>query len=153
MKPSVEDQLRGTCRILENVVAPCVGDPFARTILDNLAANLRMLTGALPAVVRFLRDDNTATADLLGVLRPSLPAALRARIDAALAEPAPDAVDGAALEARNDRLRGLLAEAVVCEGLGAEQHRAIVRLMSERAARMPMRYVPTVSHPPPAARP
>ena len=50
MRPTVEEQLHGTCRILESVVAPCVADPFARTILDNLVANLRILG---PAKRRF----------------------------------------------------------------------------------------------------
>jgi hypothetical protein len=61
MRPTVEEQLQGTCRILETVVAPCVADPYARTILDNLIANLRMLTVALPKVGGFMRNDNQAT--------------------------------------------------------------------------------------------
>ena len=46
MRPTVEEQLLGTCRILEKVVSPCVADPYARTMLEGLIANLRMLTGA-----------------------------------------------------------------------------------------------------------
>lgn len=152
MKPGIEEQLQGTCRILENVVAPQVGDPFARTILDNLIANLRMLTGALPAVPGFLRADNEATARLLADLRTDLPGNLAARVGEAFAEPEPDAADAAALEARNTALRTLLAEAVRLPTLNAEQHRAIVRHMTGRAAKVPMRYVPTAPTPPkPAA--
>jgi hypothetical protein len=54
MRPTAEEQLQGTCRILEAVVAPCVSDPYARTILDNLIANLRMLTVALPKIGGFM---------------------------------------------------------------------------------------------------
>ncbi len=73
MKPTVEEQLQGTCRILETVVAPCVAEPFARTILDNLIANLRMMTAALPQVAGFLRYDNEATLRQLSALREALP--------------------------------------------------------------------------------
>ena len=40
MRPTVEEQLLGTCRILEQVVSPCVADPYARTILNGLIGNL-----------------------------------------------------------------------------------------------------------------
>ncbi len=143
MKPSVEDQLQGTCRILETLVAPCVADPFARTMLDGLVANLRMLTGALPALPGFLRQDNQATARLLAALQPSLPSDLAGRVAACLSEAEPDPVDGNALDEANGRLRELLAEAVCSEGLSPEQHRVIVKHMTERASRVPMRYVPT----------
>lgn len=157
MKPTVEEQLQGTCRILETVVAPCVTDPFARTILSGLVANLRMLTEALPAVPAFMRSDNQATVRLLQTLRESVPSDLATRCSQALAEPEPDAADAAALDERNRRLRELLAQAVCSEGLSPEQHRAIVQHMSERASRVPMRYVATAapgpSSGPPAASP
>lgn len=152
MRPSVEEQLLGTCRVLEKVVAPCVADPFARTILDGLVANLRMLTGALPALPGFLREDNVATLKLLAALRPALPESLTARIDAAANVPEPDIADGAALEARNQALRALLAEAVCVPGLDAAQHAAIVAHMSARASRVPMRYVPTAAPKPATAK-
>ncbi|MDO9437533.1 hypothetical protein [Hydrogenophaga sp.] len=152
MKPTVEDQLQGTCRILETVVAPCVVDPLARTILDGLIANLRMLTGALPAVAGFLRHDNQATVDLLAALRGSLHGDLAANLDQALTEPDPNAVDPTALDARNHQLRDLLAQAVCSEGLTSEQHRAIVQHMTERASRVPMRYVATAPSLAPVAK-
>ena len=151
MRPTVEEQLQGTCRILEDVVAPCVADPFARTILDGLVANLRMLTGALPAVAGFLRHDNMVTLRLLSNLRSAMAPDLAMRIDRAMAEPEPDIVDGAALEERNRLLRELLAAAVCSEGLTPDMHRAIVQHMTERASRAPMRYVPTA--PAPASTP
>lgn len=147
MKPTVQEQLQGTCRILETVVAPCVTDPFARTLLDGLVANLRMLTTALPAVPGFLRQDNLATARLLAELRSSLPGELAARVQQALAQPEPDVADAAALDERNRSLRELLALAVCSEGLSPGQHRAILAHMGERASRVPMRYVPTAPAP------
>lgn len=152
MKPTVEEQLQGTCRILETVVAPCVADPMARTILDALVGNLRMLTRAVPAIAGFLRSDNQTTVQLLATLRDAVASDLSARVTAALGEPEPDAADAVALDERNRRLRELLAEAVCSEGLSPDQHRAIVRHMTERASRVPMRYVATAPSPAPSAK-
>jgi hypothetical protein len=152
MKPTVEEQLQGTCRILETVVAPCVTDAFARTTLDGLVANLRMLVGALPAVAGFLRQDNQATARLLCALGDSMRGDLASRATQIVGEPEPDPVDTAALDERNRRLRELLAEAACSEGLSSEQHGAIVRHMTQRASLVPMRYVATAPTPPPAAK-
>jgi hypothetical protein len=151
MRPSVEEQLLGTCRVLETVVAPAVAEPFARTILDNLIANLRMVTEALPAVPGFLRWDSAATQSLLQTLRSALPSELAGRIDAVLEVPAPDRDDSAVQTARNDLLRALLAEAVCTQDLAPELHRAIQDHMIARASRVPMRYVPTAA--PPETRP
>jgi len=143
MRPSIEEQLQGTCRVLENVVAPCVNDPMARTMLDGLIANLRMLISAYPAVPGFLRQDNENTVQLLATLASSLPAELTSRMADILKMPEPDPVDVAALDARNASLRELLAQAVCIEGLSADHQRAILQHMSKRASRVPMRYVAT----------
>lgn len=145
MRPSVEEQLLGTCRILETVVAPAVAEPFARTILDNLIANLRMVTEALPAVPGFLRWDNAATLSLLQDMRSALPSGLAANIDAALETAEHDMLDSAAQTARNDQLRALLAEAACSPDLSPDLHRAIQDHMIARASRVPMRYVPTAT--------
>ena len=145
MRPTVEEQLLGTCTILENVVSPCVADPYARTILDGLVANLRMLSGALPAVAGFLRGDNQATARLLVQLQAAAPADLAASIALALAQPEPDAADMAALDQRNGELRELLSQALSGDGLTPAMHAAALEHMSARAARAPMRYVSTTS--------
>ncbi len=145
MRPTVEEQLHGTCRILESVVAPCVADPFARTILDNLVANLRMMTVALPMVAGFLRDDNAATLRQLLPLRAALPPELVARIDQAMAANEPDIADGPALEERNRLLRELLAAAVCVPNLTPAARHSIENYMVNRASRAPMRYVPTVA--------
>jgi hypothetical protein len=152
MRPSIEEQLQGTCRVLETVVAPCVNDPMARTMLDGLIANLRMLTVALPAVPAFLRQDNASTVQLLSALASSLPAELTARLADTLNKPEPDPADVAALDARNQSLRELLAQAVCAERLTDDQHRTILKHMGERASRVPMRYVATTPSPPLTAK-
>lgn len=143
MRPTVEEQLQGTCRILETVIAPAVSEPYARTILDNLIANLRMVTGALPKVTGFLRDDNAATLSLLLAIRAALTADLAARLDAAALADEPDLGDVAALEERNQLLRALLAAAVCSPSLNRDMRQTIETHMINRASRAPMRYVPT----------
>ena len=147
MRPTVEEQLLGTCRILEGVVSPCVADPYARTMLDGLIANLRMLTSALPAVPGFLHSDNRATAGLLGQLQAVVAPELAAAIALALGRPEPDIADMAALDQRNCELRELLSRALSGAGLTPAMHGAALEHMSARAARAPMRYVSTASPP------
>lgn len=147
MRPTVEEQLRGTCRILESIVRPCVSDPLARTTLDGLVANLLMLAGAADGVAGFLRDDNQATARLLATLHGSMPEALGVRLDQVLEDTEPVPTESAALAERNRCLREILAEAVCSEGLSPEQHGDIVRYMTQRASRAPMRYVATAPAP------
>ena len=150
MRPSIEEQLLGTCRILEKVVAPCVADPYARTILDGLIGNLRMLTGALPAIPAFLDSDNRATADLLGRFQAVVAAELAASIAQALGRPEPAGTDTNALAARNCELRELLSQALCSAGVTPALRAAAQEHMSARAARAPMRYVSTST---PTAKP
>lgn len=145
MRPTVEEQLLGTCTILEKVVSPCVADPYARTILEGLIANLRMLTSALPAVPGFLNSDNRATAGLLGQLQAVVAADLAESIALALGRPEPDAADMAALDQRNCELRELLSQALSGPGLTPAMRGAALEHMTARAARAPMRYVSTTS--------
>jgi hypothetical protein len=149
MRPTVEEQLQGISRILENVVAPCVNDAYARTLLAGLIANLRMLSGAVAAVPGFLASDNRATAALLAKLQTVVAPDLAARITLALAKPEPDATDAAALDQRNCELRELLSQALCGTGLTPGMRAAALKHMSERASRAPMRYVPTAA---PAAK-
>ena len=147
MRPTVEEQLLGTCRILEKVVSPCVADPYARTILEGLIGNLRMLTGALPAVPGFLHSDNRATAGLLGQLQAVVAPDLAASIALALGRPEPDCADMTALDQRNCELRELFSQALSGAGLTPAMRDAALKHMTARAARAPMRYVSTASPP------
>ena len=145
MRPTVEEQLLGTCRILEKVVSPCVDDPYARTILEGLIGNLRMLTTALPAVPGFLIGDNRATARLLAQLQAVVTPDLAERIALALGGAEPDATDMTALDQRNCELRELLSQAVCDAGLTPAMRTAALAHMSARASNAPMRYVSTTS--------
>lgn len=152
MRPTIEEQLLGTCRILEQLVSPCVVDPYARTLLEGLIGNLRMLTTALPAVPGFLHNDNRATAGLLGQFQAGVAPDLSGSIALARSQPEPDAADLAALDQRNCDLRELLSQALCDAGLTPAMRAAALGHMSARAAAAPMRYVSTTSRPttPPA---
>ena len=150
MRPTVQEQLLGTCTILEQVVSPCVADPYARTILNGLIGNLRMLTSALPAVPGFLNGDNRATAGLLGQLQAVVAPDLAARIAFALGRPEPDGADATdvrALDQRNCELRELFSQALCDTGLTPAMRAAALKHMAARAAGAPMRYVPTTTPP------
>ena len=147
MRPTVEEPLLGTCRILETLVSPCVADPYARTILQGLIGNLRMLTSALPAVPGFLNSDNRATVGLLAQLQAVVAPELAASIALALGRPEPDAADMSALDQRNGELRELFSQALCDAGLTPAMRAAALAHMTARAARAPMRYVPTASPP------
>ncbi len=147
MRPSVEEQLLGTCRILDTLIAPCVTDPYARTLLEGLIGNLRMLTTAIPAVPGFLRGDNRATGELLGQLEAVVAPELAASIARALAQPEPDVADMSALDQRNAELRDLFSQALRDSGLTAAMHTAALAHMRARAAASPMRYVSTTTPP------
>lgn len=151
MRPSVEEQLLGTCRVLEQLVSPCVADPYARTILEGLISNLRMLTSALPAVPGFLNSDNQATAGLLGQFQDVVAPHLAAGIALALGRPEPDGADMTALDQRNCELRELFSQALGDAGLTPAMRAAAIAHMSARAALAPMRYVPTITPPAKAA--
>ena len=113
MRPTIGEQLGGTCRILEAVVAPEVAGTPAGDVLRGLVKNLRMLQTSWAAVLPFLHWDNETTAALLARATSSVPDALAQRIVTALdAQPAPDPVDVAAVQERNDELRALLTEVV-----------------------------------------
>ena len=142
MHPTVSEQLAGTCRILEDVVAPEVTGAYAADVLRGLVKNLRMLETRWAAVLPFLRWDSSQTAALLRRARPAVPSPLAERIRAATAAPAPDPVDVGAAEEHNDLLRGLLSEVLAVLDPGAEDYRAIAGHLSTRNSRYPMRMVP-----------
>ena len=104
-----------------------------------------MLTVALPQVAGFLRDDNAATLRLLLALRETLPPDLVARIDQAASASEPDVADGPALEERNRLLREMLAATVSSPDLTPDMRRVVTAHMTDRASRVPIRYVPTAA--------
>jgi hypothetical protein len=147
MRPTVSEQLAGTCRILEDVVAPEVTGTYAADVLRGLVKNLRMLETSWAALLPFLRWDSNQTAALLRRARPAVSPALAERIGSATAPPAPDPVDVIAAEKHNDLLRGLLSEVLAVLDPGSGTYRAIAGHLSTRNSRYPMRMVPDTPAP------
>lgn len=153
MRPTIGEQLDGTCRVLEAVVAPEVAGTPAADVLDGLVKNLRMLGTNWPAVLPFLHWDNATTAALLMRSAAAVPDHLVRRIETLNTEPTPDLLDVVAAQERNDELRALLSEAVLAMDTASAAHADIVAHLVARAARYPLRSVPAVPQPQPAPDP
>lgn len=153
MRPTIGEQLDGTCRVLEAVVAPEVAGTPAADVLNGLVKNLRMLRTNWPAVLPFLHWDNETTAAVLMRSASSLPDHLARRIETLDAEPTPDLLDVLAAQERNDELRALLSEAVLAMDAASAAHADIVAHLVDRAGRYPLRSVPAVPRPQPAPDP
>jgi hypothetical protein len=140
VRPTVEEQLAGSRRILEDVIAPELSGAGAVESLNGLVKNLELLERSWTRVLPFLHWDNEHTAVLLRDARAGLPAVLADRITADA--PVGDPFDVAAAQDRNDRLRGLLSEVVAVVDTDAAAYRAIVEHMRTRTGRFPLRMVP-----------
>ncbi len=117
MHPTVDEQLRGIGRLLEQVAAGSGLAPASADALDEARRRLRRLEGSWAQVLPFLTADNRATAELLAELAPLVAGALAHEVAAAAHEadraPTPAAaLDVAAVAARNDELRALLATVI-----------------------------------------
>jgi hypothetical protein len=141
--PSVTEQLRGVRRTLTEVVAPDLSHPYPTEVLRGVVAALEGLERSWVRVLPFLTWDNAATATLLREqVAPAVDAPLAARISAALEEPEPDPLDVDAADARNEALRGLLADAVPQLTAGGDAtagaHAAVVAHLRARIERFPL---------------
>ena len=144
MRPTVTQQLAGTCSVLERIVLPEVSGTPAGDVLLDLVRNLRVLEAGWGAVLPFLHWDVTASAAVLDDVRPEVPGPLRNRIDAALGAPLSDPLDVDVVQARDDALRALLVEAVLVVDAGGPAHARIAAHLAERARQYPLRMVPDV---------
>ncbi|MEO5837317.1 MAG: hypothetical protein ABIQ73_29600 [Acidimicrobiales bacterium] len=136
MRPTLSEQLRGLRHILDHVVAPEVQGAYATDILLGVSRALEMLALRAGEVGPFLVWDNNETRELLRMIATS-GAAVTEPIDPI--EPiATGDVD--ALDAENERLRGILAAvipAIAADASTSELHGAVVVHLRERVARYP----------------
>jgi hypothetical protein len=154
MRPTIEEQLGGTCRILEVMIAPEVAGTPAGDVLRGLVKNLRMLQANWGTVLPFLHWDNESTASLLARAASSVSDALAQRITTTVdAQPAPDPADVSAAQARNDELRALLTDVVRVISTGSDAHAEIIAHLAARSARYPLRAVPDLPRAQPASGP
>lgn len=135
MRPTIDEQLRQTCRILEDVIAPALSADHASEVLRSLIANLRMLESCWHGILPFLRWENDTVEALLretGGLT-----AMNDEPDAAQ----PDPFDVKAMSAYNDRLLALLEQRIIGSTAADPALDAIRVYLMERASRYPMRSV------------
>lgn len=138
MRPTLPEQLRGLRHILEHVVAPAVTDDYPQTTLQGVIRALEMLEARVDDVLPFLVHDNEATAELLEAIAGCVP------LPGPIEPPAPvDMASIVAIDAENERLRGLLADAIPVlsaagEGTAAAAvHARVVTHLRDRIARYP----------------
>jgi len=152
MRPTIGEQLGGTCRILEVMIAPEVAGTPAGDVLGALVKNLRMLQTSWTAVLPFLHWDNETTASLLMGATSSVPGALAQRIVTTLdSQLAPDPIDVTAVQERNDELRALLTDVIGVISTESDAHAEIIAHLSARSARYPLRAVPDLPRAQPAS--
>jgi hypothetical protein len=143
MRQTIGEQLGGTCRILEVMIAPEVAGTPAGDVLGGLVKNLRMLQTSWTAVLPFLHWDNETTASLLMRAASSVPDALAQRIVTSLdSQLAPDPIDVTAVQECNDELRALLTEVIHMISTESDTHAEIIAHLAARSARYPLRAVP-----------
>lgn len=136
MRPTFAEQLRGLRRILDVAVAPALTDDYAAEALQGVQRALAMLEARVHEVVPFLVWDNAATALLLTAIEPHV------ALDGPVTPAAPvDPHDVTALDAENERLRGLLAGAIPAlstgDGATRDVYAEVVAHLRARIARYP----------------
>jgi hypothetical protein len=147
VRPDVGEQLDGLRRILEEVVAPELHDPYPADILAGVCATLETLSSGWRAVPAFLQWDAEMSAALLRQVLTSpveLDHALHEEIRTVVLEDPPDATDLTALEARHVRVRQALADAiqVIMEQDELRESRTYLAAhLRERAERYPLKAV------------
>ena len=132
MRPTVDEQLQGMCRIMQESVLPGVADAHAREVLRGVISNLSMLSEALPRLDDFFRWDNDRTRDLLR--------AVEAPAKEADPQPRQDASSVPDLDGENARLRAELSAVIRSGALDDAAMDSFRRHLIERSRRTPIRY-------------
>jgi hypothetical protein len=112
VRPDISEQLDGIRRVLTQVIAPQVTDPYATSVLNGLVGALGSLAAGWALVPPFLRWDADGTAAVLMAARPYLDDGLAADLDDVLDQVPGADCDVLVLELHHRRLRALLERAV-----------------------------------------
>ena len=135
MRPSVTEQLEGLRRILEEVIAPELKDPYPRDILGGVCATLESIAAGWQQVPAFLDWDARACVALANQAGGEL---------VATAQAVDDPLDLAALESRHRDSRAALEMAIPSiaerDDLG-ELRTQLADHFRERAERYPLKTV------------
>jgi hypothetical protein len=134
MRPTVEEQLEGIRRVIAEVVAPGITDPYAAAVLSSALDTLGLLAEASDEVPAFWRWDRDATAAVLAMIGIPVP------------EAPVDLLDLTALYEHQRDVRGLLERAMPTIVANPGARAACIQLFRDRAARFPMNARPTGGH-------
>jgi len=147
MRPNVSEQLDGIRRVLTQVIAPHVTDPYAASILNGILGALGSLAAGWSNVAQFLRWDADGTATVLTTARPYLDEGLTAELDEVL-DHVPEAdCDVLVLEEHHRRLRALLERAVPAIVEQPTISSLLVGHLRARIERFPFSMVPPTRNP------
>jgi hypothetical protein len=111
MRPTIEDQLRGAQRLLEDVEADSALTRDSVETLTNVRRLLKQVTRSWSSLLPFYTEDNAAMARLLVRYAQSIGPERAADIAAATV-PVDTGYDVAAAAARNAELRSLLSRVI-----------------------------------------
>jgi hypothetical protein len=147
VRPSVSEQLDGLRRILDDVIAPELHEPYPLDILAGVSATLETLSTGWREVPAFLQWDAEMTAALLRQVLTSgveLGDALDTELRGIVFADPPDAADLTALESRHARVRQALSHAiplVMKDNELRELRTYLAAHLRERSERYPLKAV------------
>ena len=147
VRPDVSEQLEGIRRILAQVIAPHVTDPYAASILRGLLDALGGLATGWSHVPLFLRWDIDGTAAVLNTARPYLDEGMIAELNDVLDHAPDDDTDVLGLESHQRSLRGLLERAVPAIVDHPDIRPLLIDHFRARIARFPLSMVPPTRSP------
>lgn len=148
MRPTVSEQLEGIGRVLGQVVAPHISDPYAANILDGLLAALGSLAAGWAQVPPFLRWDVDGTVAVLTSARAILNEGMTVEFNVLLVDAPDDDGDVLALQTHHRRLRSLLERAVPAIVEDPDSRALLVAHLRARIKRFPLSTPPPIRTPP-----
>jgi hypothetical protein len=125
MRPTITEQLDGIRRVLAEVVAPHVADPYPADVLNGVLAALDTLSrwAEVPMFVRWDAEEASTILAMIGIV---------------VGEPPEDQLDLDALDAHHRVQRGALEAAMPAIIADAAARSAMVGYFRERRARFPL---------------
>ena len=137
MRPTIGEQLSGVARILAEVIAPALDDPYPADIIGGLIATLDAIAAAWADVPAYLAWDADETLAVLAAAAADLDDAHREALDALTRGRTGEVPDIRNLEDRHRAVRALLAD-VVAAGLPPAVERRVAAHLRDRAERYPL---------------
>jgi hypothetical protein len=136
MRPTIEEQLRGVGRLVDELAADPDLRPESAALARDAGKQLKRLTGSVAARPLFLRWDNVAMTALVRDLAPMFPAELQRLITESCEGTQPVTDD----DAQNEVLRALVTAAIEVlpdDEVGDRARRSIADHLRVRAAANP----------------